>query len=209
MGKLSIFLNFLVPKLPAPEEDDLSKGILEAIDMDSYRVEKKAALKIQLPDDGPEIDPVPTSGGGGRGEPEIDRLSAILTTFNELYGNLPWTDADRIRRRIAEEIPPKVAADRAYKNAIKNSDPSNARLEHNKALGRVMNSFIKDEADLYKLFSDNPSFKRWLEDTVFSMTLRARSSVNLCNTSNATHVSLLGGQGAQASYRAHYISNKW
>ena len=39
--KLSIFLTFLVPKLPAPVEDDLSKGILEAIDMDSYRVEKR------------------------------------------------------------------------------------------------------------------------------------------------------------------------
>ena len=37
--KLSIFLNFLIPKLPAPKEEDLSKGILEAIDMDSYRVE--------------------------------------------------------------------------------------------------------------------------------------------------------------------------
>ena len=46
--KLSIFLNFLIPKLPAPDEDDLSKGILEAIDMDSYRVEKQAAVKIQL-----------------------------------------------------------------------------------------------------------------------------------------------------------------
>ena len=40
--KLSIFLNFLVPKLPAPIEEDLAKGILEAIDMDSYRAEKKA-----------------------------------------------------------------------------------------------------------------------------------------------------------------------
>jgi hypothetical protein len=40
--KLSIFLTFLVPKLPAPIEEGLSKGILEAIDMDSYRVEKKA-----------------------------------------------------------------------------------------------------------------------------------------------------------------------
>ena len=46
--KLSIFLSFLVSKLPAPVEGDLSKGILEAIDMDSYRVEKKAAAKIQL-----------------------------------------------------------------------------------------------------------------------------------------------------------------
>jgi type I restriction enzyme, R subunit len=38
--KLSIFLNFLIPKLPAPKEEDLSKGILESIDMDSYRAER-------------------------------------------------------------------------------------------------------------------------------------------------------------------------
>ena len=44
--KLSIFLNFLVPKLPSPIEEDLSKGILDAIDMDSYRVEKRAMQKI-------------------------------------------------------------------------------------------------------------------------------------------------------------------
>ena len=29
--KLSILLNLLIPKLPAPKEEDLSKGILEAI----------------------------------------------------------------------------------------------------------------------------------------------------------------------------------
>jgi type I restriction enzyme, R subunit len=46
--KLSIFLNLLVSKLPAPVEEDLSRGILESIDMDSYRVEKKAALKVAL-----------------------------------------------------------------------------------------------------------------------------------------------------------------
>ena len=49
--RLSIFLDLLTPKLPAPKEEDLAKGILEAIDMDSYRVEKKAAMKIALADD--------------------------------------------------------------------------------------------------------------------------------------------------------------
>jgi len=39
-------LTFLIPKLPAPWEEDLSKGILEATDVDSYRAEKKKALKI-------------------------------------------------------------------------------------------------------------------------------------------------------------------
>jgi type I restriction enzyme R subunit len=36
-----ILLNLLTPKLRAPQEEDLSRGILGAIDMDSYRVERK------------------------------------------------------------------------------------------------------------------------------------------------------------------------
>lgn len=63
--KLSIFLNFLIPKLPAPKEEDLSKGILEAIDMDSYRVEVRSVMAIALPDKDAEVGAVPTSGGGG------------------------------------------------------------------------------------------------------------------------------------------------
>ena len=47
-------------------EEDLAKGILESIDMDSYRVEKKAALKILLPDENAEIGPVPVEGGLSR-----------------------------------------------------------------------------------------------------------------------------------------------
>ena len=64
MERLSVFLNFLIPKLPAPKEDDLSKGILETIDMDSYRVEIQAVHKIQLTDYDAEIDPVLIGGGG-------------------------------------------------------------------------------------------------------------------------------------------------
>ena len=168
--KLSIFLNFLVPKLPAPKEEDLSKGILEAIDMDSYRVEKKAAVKIQLPDQDAEIEPVPTEGGGGKPEAELDRLSNILKLFNDQFGNIAWTDGDRVRKLVTEEIPAKVAADKAYQNAKKNSDKQNAKIEHDKALKRVMTAVLKDDAELYKQFSDNPDFRRWMTDTIFSMT---------------------------------------
>jgi type I restriction enzyme R subunit len=168
--KLSIFLNLLVNKLPAPKEEDLSKGILEAIDMDSYRVEKKAVQRIQLADTDVEIDPVPTDGGGGRPEPELDRLSNILQTFNELFGNIEWTDNDRIRRRITEEIPAKVAGDRAYQNAMRNSDKQNARIEGEAAVQRVMNDMMADETDLFARFQDDPGFRRSLIDYVFRMT---------------------------------------
>jgi type I restriction enzyme R subunit len=168
--KLSIFLNFLVPKLPAPKEDDLSKGILEAIDMDSYRAEKKSAMKIVLPDEDAGIEPVPTSGGGRKPEPELDRLSNILKAFNDQFGNISWTDTDRVHKLITEEIPAKVAADTAFQNAKKHSDRQNAKIEHDKALERVMTNVLRDDTQLFKEFSDNESFRRWLTDTVFSLT---------------------------------------
>jgi type I restriction enzyme R subunit len=171
--KLSIFLNFLTPKLPAPREEDLSRGILEAIDMDSYRLEKQAAVKIQLPDTDAEIGPVPGSGGGHKPEPELDRLSNILKTFNDQFGNIAWSDEDRVHKLITEEIPARVAADTAFQNASKHSDKQNARIEHDKALSRVLIGLMKDDTELFKQFSDNPEFKRWLTDTIFSVTYQS------------------------------------
>jgi type I restriction enzyme R subunit len=166
--KLSIFLNLLIPKLPAPVEEDLAKGILEAIDMDSYRAEKKAALKMPLPDDDAEIDPAPVSGGGRKSQPDLDRLSNIIKTFNEQFGTL-FADADRIARRITEDIAPKVAVDQPYQNAIKNT-PNAARIELDAALMRVISPLLKDDTEFYKQFVQNESFKRFVTDTVIAIT---------------------------------------
>ena len=174
--KRSIFLTFLVPKLPAPEEDDLSKGILDAIDMDSYRVEKQAVQEIQLADEDAEIDPVTTESGGQKPEAEMDRLSKIIQDFNDHFGNIEWKDEDKIQQVIAVELPAKVAADTAYQNAMANSDRQNARIEHDKALGRAMTELLADHTELFKQFSDNESFKRWLSEMVFAATYKGGSA---------------------------------
>jgi type I restriction enzyme R subunit len=166
--KLSIFLNFLIPKLPAPVEDDLSRGILEAIDMDSYRAEKKAAMSIALADADAEIGPVPTSGGGQKPELEMDRLSNILKSFNEQFGTL-FTDADRVMRRIREDIAPKVAADQAYQNARKNT-PNAAGIELDAALKRVITPLFKDDTEFFKQFFQNELFRRFVTDLVVALT---------------------------------------
>jgi len=166
--KLSIFLNLLLPKLPAPVEEDLAKGILESIDMDSYRVEKKAAMKLLLPDANAEIEPLPAGGGGRKPEPELDRLSNILKTFNEQFGTL-FTDADRVTKRIKDDIAPKVAADPAYQNAKQNT-PNAARIELDAALMRVIGPLLKDDTEFYKQFVQNESFKRFVTDMVLQIT---------------------------------------
>jgi type I restriction enzyme R subunit len=165
---LSIFLDLLTPKLPAPKEEDLARGILEAIDMDSYRVEKKAAMKIALADTDAEIEPVPTTGGGRMPEPELDRLSNILKSFNEQFGTL-FTDTDRVAKRIRDDIAPKVAADAAYQNAKENT-PHTARMAHDQALGKVMQHLLTDDTQVYKQFVENESFKRFVGDMVYAIT---------------------------------------
>jgi type I restriction enzyme R subunit len=127
-------------------------------------------MSISLADQDAEIEPVPTSGGGRMPEAEMDRLSSILRAFNDLFGNIEWQDADKIRRVIAEEIPAKVAADKAYQNAMKHSDKQNARIEHDKALQQVLLALLSDHTELFKQFQDNPSFKKWLADMVFHAT---------------------------------------
>ncbi len=168
--KLSIFLNFLIPKLPAPMEQDLSKGILESIDMDSYRAEVQQTLTLTLPDEDAVIFPLPMGGGGRVAEPELDYLSNIIKSFNGRFGNIEWEDTDRIRKVITEEIPARVKADQAYQNAMKNSSKSAARLEHDRALQKVVIEMLSDHTELFKQFSDNPGFKKWLSDTIFGVT---------------------------------------
>jgi type I restriction enzyme R subunit len=166
-------LNFLIPKLPAPKDEDLSKGILESIDMDSYRAEKQAAQSLALPDSDASIEPVPVAGGGRKSEPELDRLSNILKSFNEEFRAL-FKDADRVARRFKDDIAPKVAADPAYQNAKQNT-PQTARIEHDKALAKVMIEVLKDDTEVYKQFVQNPSFKRFVTEMVFGLTCDDRS----------------------------------
>jgi type I restriction enzyme R subunit len=56
---------------------------------------------------------------------------------------------------------------------MKNLDKQNVRIEQDKALQRVMIDFLAYHTELFKQFSDNPSFKKWLADTVFGVTCQA------------------------------------
>jgi type I restriction enzyme R subunit len=167
--KLSIFLNLLIPKLPAPREDDLSQGILDAIDLDSYRLEAREVMSIKLEDKDAEVAPVPTGKIGHIVDPEMDLLSSILSAFNDMFGNIDWKDADNVRRQILE-IPAMVSKDKRYQNAMKNSDKQEARTESERALQQVIFSIMSDNMELFKQFNDNMSFKKWLSDLVFNLT---------------------------------------
>lgn len=167
--RLSIFMNLLIPKLPSPRDDDFSEGILDVIDLDSYRLEAQESMFIKLEDSDTEVPPVPAGKSGHIVNPEMDLLSVILNDFNDMFGNIDWKEPDNVRRQIIA-IPDMVAKDERYQNAMKNSDRQNARMESERALQQVIFSVMADNMELFKQFQDNPSFKKWLSDMVFNMT---------------------------------------
>lgn len=167
--KLSMFLHLLIAKLPSPIEEDLSEGILEAIDFDSYKNNILEEQAIKLENEDSEIEPVPLGTISTVNEPDLDTLSNIINEFNTRFGDIQWSDTDKIKKQIAE-LPNEVAKSEAYQNAMKNSDKATAKIESDAALMKAVLQSMTSGVELFKQFQDNPSFKKWLQEFVFMNT---------------------------------------
>ena len=170
--KLSIFLNFLIPKLPAPEEQDLSLGILEAVDMETYRTEKQATVQIALEDKDAEIEPIQAERGGGVQEPLLELLSLILDEFNKTWGN-SFSNPDHVSE-IIKDMPDRVNEDEAYQNAKMNSDRQNARIEHDAAMKRQITAMLRDNTELYRKYTEDQAFQDDLNGDDIQTDLQTR-----------------------------------
>jgi type I restriction enzyme R subunit len=66
-----------------------------------------------------------------------------------------------------------VAQDKKYQNAMKNADKQEARAESDRAVQAAIFAVMADNMELFKQFTDNPSFKKWLSDMVFDVTYKS------------------------------------
>lgn len=166
LERLYIFLNHLQNKLGGETPIDLAQGILDNIDMDSYRLQLEATTNIAM-EQGEDLKPIPTDMRGGTNQPEIDRLSNILQTFNDRYGT-QFEDADKVRQ-MAENIANDVAKNQELITSIKYSDDQNARITSDKVVGEELLKHITTNFDLYKLYSDNKEFKEDFSAMMFGV----------------------------------------
>ena len=164
--RLYWFLKFLLPKIKPEGTDDLAKGILEAIDLDSYRLSITTKENIKLKGD-EEIDPTPPTMKGKSGDNEFDTLQSIINEFNNRFGIDNWSDDDKIKQFLFEQLPKDFIQDLDTVNAVKNSDKQNAKITSDKKVEDLMQDVIFTYTDLYKKFTDDPDFKRQYLDYVF------------------------------------------
>lgn len=167
-----IFFEQLVHRLPTPKEDDFTKGLLDTIDLESYRLEKKNTIDIILEDENGKLNG-DNIGAGRKNKLELDYLENIIVTFNDIFGNISWNDKDNVIRQI-KSLPEIVMRDDKFRNALENSDMENIKIEYNNALKNVFKSIMNDNIELFKQWISNANFKKWLNEEVFNEIIKQK-----------------------------------
>ena len=170
------YLKFLVPKLFIENTDDLADGILESIDMDSYRPSKETIKDITIDDTLGEIDPIPVDVKGGNPDPELDTLENILSIFNQKFGDIEWSDKDKVRKILTEQLPAEMKAHQETMDAVKFSDKQNAKITSDKKLEEIMQQYLFSQTEIFKRFTEDQDFQRRYKEFIFDTLVESNVS---------------------------------
>jgi len=174
LERLYLFLNHLQNKLGKQRDQDLAQGILDNIDIDSYRLQKEGEFKIQL-QQGDELMPIPTEMRGSTADPQLDYLSNIVKEFNDRFGT-QFTNEDKVKK-MTEELMQDVKGDKtamANINAsLSKNDIQNAQITFTDILKDKMINHIDSNFEVFKEYNDNPEFKAFLAGQMFKILINS------------------------------------
>jgi type I restriction enzyme R subunit len=167
LEKLFIFLKFLIKKLPR-RENPLPYEVLEAIDMESYKVQKKGEVNVSLENKEGEINPM---GGGGKREnteDEIDALSRIIKEINERYGT-NFTDTDRV---ILNDLSLRLLRNDILQGSVQNNSKDAAKIKFNELFQGELVDMLDSHFNLYQKLDQSPELKQFVQEKVFDYVVR-------------------------------------
>jgi len=172
LERLYLFLNHLQNKLGRQRDEDLAQGILDNIDMESYRLQKEGEFYIQL-QQGDELKPIPTDMRGGAAEPEMEYLSNIVKAFNEKFGTT-FTNEDKVRKMtldLMQDVKDDKAAMDNISASLSKNDLQNAQITFADILKEKMINHIDSNFEVFKEYNDNPEFKAFLAGQMFKILI--------------------------------------
>ena len=173
------YLKYLVPKLFIKKSEDLGVGILESIDMDSYRPSKHGTKNINLVSEPGEVRGIPVEVGGGQSEPELDTLENILSVFNQRFGDIDWTDTDKVHQILTEQLPAEMKANKEIMDAIHHSDKQNAKISSDKKLEELMQQYLFSQTEIFKKFTTDKDFQRRYKEFIFDTLMDANKQTGI------------------------------
>jgi type I restriction enzyme R subunit len=171
LERLYIFLNHLQNKIQREQGEDLAQGVLDTIDLDSYRLQKQGDFNITL-EQGKELMPS-SEMGSGVAEPELELLSNIVKAFNDRFGTT-FTNEDKVRKMAAElmqDVKDDQAAMDNINASLNKNDIQNAQITFTDILKEKMINHIDSNFEVFKEYNDNPEFKAFLAGQMFKLLI--------------------------------------
>jgi type I restriction enzyme R subunit len=171
LERLYIFLNHLQNKIQREQGEDLAQGVLDTIDLDSYRLQKQGEFRISL-QQGDELMPA-SEMGSGVAEPELELLSNIVKAFNDRFGT-QFTNEDKVRKMTADlmqDVKDDQAAMDNINASLNKNDIQNAQITFTDILKEKMINHIDTNFEVFKEYNDNPEFKAFLAGQMFKILI--------------------------------------
>lgn len=172
--KKQTVLSLLLHKLPTLGVDDLTKGLIESVDFDAYRLQKQEERNIRLQDVDSEIEPVPTSSFSVVMEEEIQYLSVIESEFNELFGNIDWQDSELVRKQV-EELTDRVKNNDDVRNAMLRNDEATANQNCDESTQNEVTQMTLTHTELMQHYFTDHDFQQHLNEMIRE---KVRQAVN-------------------------------
>jgi len=172
------YLKFLVPKLFIDKSDDFTEGLLDSINMDSYKPSKFETKKINLVAEPGIVAPIPVEVGSGKPELELDTLENILNVFNQRFGNIEWSDEDKVQKILTKQLPAEMKEDKEIMEAIKYSpDRQNAKMASDNRLEELMQQYLFSQTEIFKKFTQDLDFQRRYKEFMFDTLVEQSSRI--------------------------------
>jgi type I restriction enzyme R subunit len=167
--KLFWFIKFLIPKLIIEDKNqDMLDDLLNSVDLSTYGLERvKLNTTILLDDKETELEPQNPNPRGAYGiDEDKDPLDEIINNFNERWYQ-KWNatpEEQRVRFiNMAQKMKEHPDFESKY---VQNSDSHTRNLAYVKIFDEVMNKQRRSELELYKILSQDDTFKNAMQDTI-------------------------------------------
>ncbi len=164
LEKLSILLKMLIAKIVPPRTEDLAKGILNNVDLNSIRIILESKKDISLSNNG-ELSPAGADGSSKK-EVELERLSNIVREFNTKFGSVDFGTNEKIAKELMD-LKDDIAKEQTFRDSL--GDEQNARRLFADIFKIQYLQFFKRNKDFFTQLDNKEEFKERVSNAIYEM----------------------------------------
>ncbi|MCR2065103.1 type I restriction endonuclease subunit R [Campylobacter helveticus] len=165
LEKLHTLLKMLITKIAPPRTEDLAKGILNNVDLNSIRIILESKKDIELEEDKGGVKPS-SADGSSKKEVELERLSNIVREFNTKFGSVDFGTNEKIAKELMD-LKDDIAKEQTFRDSL--GDEQNARRLFADIFKNQYLQFFKRNKDFFTQLDNKEEFKERVSNVIYEM----------------------------------------